>query len=232
MKKINDPKIIVALDYPTIEPVREKLAELDPALCAIKIGKTLFTHYGPSLVSEVIQKGYRVFLDLKFHDIPEQVFGAVKAASELGVWMLTVHVAGGKKMLEAARDAAAQFPVEKRPLIVGVTILTSLENADLKLIGMNENIEVLVPKLALLAQDCGLAGVVSSAQEAALIREKVRPDFLIVTPGIRLEGDSSHDQKRIMTPEKAFQAGADYLVMGRSITGAKNPREILSQLSN
>ncbi len=230
MTTINDPKIIVALDYQNIESVREKLAQLDPALCAIKIGKTLFTHYGPSLVCEIIQHGYRVFLDLKFHDIPDQVFGAVKAAANLGVWMLTLHVTGGKKMLQAAHKALAEFPAVKRPLLLGVTILTSLDDTDLKLMGMNEKIDVLVPKLAVFAQECGLDGVVSSAHEAALIRQQVSPNFLIVTPGIRLEGDLAHDQKRIMTPENAFKAGADYLVIGRSITAAKDPRTVLKSL--
>lgn len=231
MKNRMAPKIIVALDYPTIELMREKLKNLDPSLCAVKIGKTLFTHYGPSVVLELIQLGYRVFLDLKFHDIPEQVFGAVKAAAELGVWMLTVHVLGGKKMLEAAREALREFPVTSRPILLGVTVLTSLEDADLMVMGMMEKIETLVPKLARFAKNCGLDGVVSSAQEAAGIRQAVGKDFLIVTPGIRLAGDSADDQKRVMTPERAFKAGADYLVMGRSIMQAKDPLATLKALT-
>lgn len=225
-----DPKIIVALDYDDIKLVQEKLRQLDAKKCRIKIGKTLFTRYGPSVVQQVIAAGFSVFLDLKFHDIPNQVAGAVKAAADLGVWMLTLHAMGGQDMMMAAKKSIADISPEKRPLLIAVTILTSLNDQDVQRIGFQKNIKELVPDLAKLAEKSGLDGIVCSPLEIESVRQIVSREFLIVTPGIRLASDAHQDQKRVMTPEEAFNAGADYLVIGRSITLATNPNKTLSQI--
>jgi orotidine-5'-phosphate decarboxylase len=222
--------IIVALDYPDKKSGNAFVDKVNPALCALKIGKGMFTRLGPDYVRELIQKGFRVFLDLKFHDIPKTVFDACTAAAELGVWMVNVHVSGGVEMMTAARRAIDAFPAQKRPLLIGVTILTSLDQNDLAFLGMNDAIENTVLKMAQAAKTCGLDGVVCSAQEAALIRKNCGKDFLLVTPGIRLKSDIADDQKRILTPEAAIQSGVDYLVMGRSITGADDPAAVLRGL--
>lgn len=230
MKTNPSSKIIVALDYPDKKSANEFIAKINPQLCALKIGKGLFTKLGPDYVRELIQKEFRVFLDLKFHDIPNTVFDACTAAAELGVWMVNVHISGGMEMMRAARNAIDQFPREKRPLLIGVTVLTSLDENDLKLLGINDSVENTVLHMAQQASECGLDGVVCSAKEASLLRKKLSKDFLLVTPGIRLASDDAGDQKRILTPQAAFAAGADYLVMGRSITQAEDPVKILKEL--
>ena len=228
---IKKPYIIVALDFPDKKSAMGFVDQVNSSLCALKIGKSLFTRLGPDFVRELIQKNFRVFLDLKFHDIPNTVFDACTAAAELGVWMLNVHVSGGVEMMHAARNAIDVFPAEKRPLLIGVTVLTSLDDKDLKLLGMNDTVENTVLRFAQAAKTCGFDGVVCSAQEARLLKERCGKDFLLVTPGIRLESDNSDDQKRIVTPQAAFAAGVDYLVMGRSITHAKDPVAVLQQLN-
>ena len=227
-KKI--PKIIVALDFSDKKSADNFVSHINPDLCALKIGKHLFTQLGPDYVRQLIQKGFFVFLDLKFHDIPNTVFDACTAAAELGVWMMNVHVMGGLEMMRAARRAIDQFPAEKRPLLIGVTLLTSLDEKYLQWLGIQDSIENTVLKMAKSAKECGLDGVVCSAFEAPLLRKKLGKDFLLITPGIRLEEDTHHDQKRVMTPKDAFAVGANYLVMGRSITASQDPIDILRKI--
>src|SRR3990167_7209572 len=196
MNKNIAPKIIVALDYPDKKSADEFIAKINPELCALKIGNGLFTKLGPDYVRELIQKEFRVFLELKFHDIPNTVFDACTAAAALGVWMLNVHISGGMEMMHAARKAIDQFPREKRPLLIGVTILTSLDEKDLQWLRINDSVENTVLRMAQHAKECGLDVVVCSANEAILLRKKLGKDFLLVTPGIRLELDKDEDQKR------------------------------------
>jgi orotidine-5'-phosphate decarboxylase len=215
------PRIIVALDFAETKQATAMLARLHPNLCRIKIGKELFTRGGPALVEQATARGYAVFLDLKFHDIPNTVAQACKATLDLGAWMINVHTMGGRKMLEAARDALAN--AADRPLLIGVTLLTSLGDQDLRDIGISEPLEDQVARLAGLAHQSGLDGVVCSAREARSLRARFGPDFFLVTPGIRPVGTASHDQSRIMSPAEAVHAGADYLVIGRPITQAADP---------
>ena len=228
----NDPRIIVALDYPDKASAMHFVSTVSPDLCRLKVGKGMFTSCGPDFVRELIALGFTVFLDLKFHDIPNTVFDACTAAAKLGVWMLNVHISGGLEMMRAARRAIDAFPVKNRPLLIGVTILTSMDQDDLTSLGIDDSIEDTVLKLATIAKTAGLDGVVCSAQEATTLRKNLGDDFLLVTPGIRLASDNSNDQKRVMTPETALAAGADYLVMGRSITEAISPQEILKKNCN
>ncbi len=224
------PCLIVALDHATEEEALNFLPELDPSLCHVKIGSILFTHYGPSLLHKIMQRGFKLFLDLKFHDIPQTVAGACRAAADLGVWMLNVHVAGGPSMLSAAHDALQGYPANQRPLLIGVTVLTSLNDGDLRIIGYQDNSSDMVMRFAKLAREAGLDGIVCSAQEARILREHLPPDFLLVVPGIRLSTDAQGDQKRVMSPRDALAAGADYLVIGRPITQATHPRQALFQI--
>ena len=223
-----DTRIIVALDLAEPDQAMQLLARLNPSLCRIKIGKELFTRSGPALVEKVTSSGFAVFLDLKFHDIPNTVAKACKAAAELGVWMINVHALGGRKMLEAASDAVANSAT--RPLLVGVTLLTSLDARDLREIGISSTVEEQVVRLASLAQQSGLDGVVCSAWEARSLRARFGPDFCLVTPGIRPAGAMSQDQARTMTPAEALQAGADYLVIGRPVTQASDPLAALQAI--
>lgn len=228
MKK--EPRIIVALDQTSDKAALDFAAQLDPQLCRVKIGNILFTHYGPPLLEALIQRGFSIFLDLKFHDIPQTVAGACRAAATLGVWMINVHISGGREMLIAAHESLQAIPAAQRPLLVGVTVLTSLTQKDLSLIGLCDSLDDIVLRFAKLAQETGLDGVVCSAQEAALLRKQVSKDFLLVTPGIRLTEDEQNDQKRTMAPEAAFKAGADYLVIGRSLTQSKDPQKTLARI--
>ncbi|MEX0737978.1 MAG: orotidine-5'-phosphate decarboxylase [Pseudohongiella sp.] len=221
----DENKIIIALDMASEEEVMALLRLLDPASCRVKVGKELFTRCGPDLVRRIGGMGFDIFLDLKFHDIPHTVNKAVAAAAELGVWMLTLHAAGGADMLRAARAAIAD--AEHRPLLVAVTLLTSLGEDDLVVQGIQRSPLEQVQRLASLAQECDMDGVVCSAAEAADLRKLLRKDFLLVTPGIRPQGDPANDQKRIVTPAAAVQAGSDYLVIGRPITRARAPAERL-----
>ncbi|MCC6301463.1 MAG: orotidine-5'-phosphate decarboxylase [Gammaproteobacteria bacterium] len=214
-------RIIVALDYP--EPARalEMADRLDGALCRVKVGKELFTRAGPGLVEQLNARGLEVFLDLKFHDIPNTVAAACAAAAELGVWMVNVHAQGGRRMLEAARESLVRFT--SRPRLIAVTVLTSLDDAELREIGFQDSAERLVERLAALTAEAGLDGVVCSAREAAVLRGRHGAGFTLVTPGIRPDGGAQDDQRRVMTPAEAIHAGSDYLVIGRPITGAADP---------
>ncbi|MDP1573831.1 MAG: orotidine-5'-phosphate decarboxylase [Coxiellaceae bacterium] len=226
----NDPRVIVALDYPDKASAMHFVSKVSPDLCRLKVGKGMFTYYGPDFVRELTALGFTVFLDLKFHDIPNTVFDACTAAAKLGVWMVNVHISGGIEMMRAARRAIDIPSSKNKPLLIGVTILTSLDQDDLSSLGIDDSLEDTVLRLARIAKTAGLDGVVCSAQEAVLLRKNLGDDFLLITPGIRLSSDDIADQKRVMTPGAAFAAGVDYLVMGRSITEARNPREILLSL--
>ena len=229
MKTANtDPRVIVALDYPEAKPALELAARLDPAACRLKVGKELFTATGPQLVRELVGKGFGVFLDLKFHDIPNTAAAACRAAAELGVWMVNVHASGGSKMMEAAREAVDK--ASHRPLLIGVTVLTSMDAAALREIGVDRSPREQVLHLAGLARQSGLDGVVCSAQEAADLRARLGAGFALVTPGIRPAGAEAGDQSRIMTPGMAIRAGADYLVIGRPITQAADPPAALRSI--
>ena len=209
-------------------------ARLDPAMCAVKVGMELFTVAEAGLVRELVRRGFRVFLDLKFHDIPNTVAQACAAATRLGVWMIDVHAAGGAAMLAAARDAVARTAAEERrprPLLIAITVLTSLDASDLAAIGVGGTPEAQALRLAQLAKANGLDGVVCSAQEAQMLRVACGAAFKLVTPGIRPEGTSAHDQARVMTPQAAIAAGADYLVIGRAITAAADPVQALRDIN-
>jgi orotidine-5'-phosphate decarboxylase len=225
---IDEKCVIVALDFPALDSARQLLDQLDSNRCRIKIGKEMFTRYGPAFVKEVIARGFDVFLDLKFHDIPNTVAKAVTAAADLGVWMVNVHAAGGREMMLAARQAVEQS--DHQPLLIGVTVLTSMSQIDLNEIGVLGKPEDQVLKLALLAQHSGLDGVVCSAAEAGVLRSKFGSEFVLVTPGIRPEGDVVNDQKRVVTPADAIQNGSNFLVIGRPITQAANPKEKLESI--
>jgi orotidine-5'-phosphate decarboxylase len=230
-----DPKIIVALDYAAAQPALEIAARLDPALCRVKVGKELFTAAGPALVETLVARGFGVFLDLKFHDIPNTVASACKAAARLGVWMMNIHASGGSAMMQAAREALAVGNAQaQRPKLIAVTVLTSLAQSDLDAIGMQGNPADVVLRLARMAQSAGLDGVVCSAQEARALRAACGAGFNLVTPGIRLADVSStpaqDDQKRVMTPRAAIDAGADYLVIGRPITQSADPIATLQRI--
>ena len=215
------PRLIVALDVPGAQEALALAARLDPALCRLKVGKELFTRAGPDLIERLTGQGFDVFLDLKFHDIPNTVAAACRAAAELGVWMLNVHAQGGRRMLEAAREAVAASA--RPPLLIAVTVLTSLEQDDLKELGLTLPSEHLALRLARLSQAAGLDGVVCSAREAAALKRALGQDFILVTPGIRPAGAAAGDQRRVMTPRDAVAAGADYLVVGRPVSRAADP---------
>ena len=232
--KTEPPRIVVALDLPDTASALALASRLDPSKCALKVGKELFTAAGPDLVRELARRGFRVFLDLKFHDIPNTVAQACAAAARLGVWMLNVHASGGAAMMAAARDAVGRTAAEAglpRPLLIAVTVLTSLSAGDLAAIGVNASPEEQVLRLARLAQAQGLDGVVCSAREAAALKRALGPAFTLVTPGIRPEGSAANDQARVMTPPQAIAAGADYLVIGRPITAAPDPLAALDAIN-
>lgn len=220
-------RIIVALDFPSSEAAMELAVRLDSKQCRVKVGKELFTLAGPGFVEKLMKQGFDVFLDLKFHDIPNTVAAACRAAANLGVWMINVHAFGGQKMLLAAREALA----DKETRLIAVTLLTSLNQDGLHELGITDTPETIVQRLALLAQDCELDGVVCSAQEAAQLRKVVNQDFCLVTPGIRFLENSSDDQARVTTPEQAIVHGADYLVVGRPITRAPDPLRALQRFN-
>jgi len=226
---MNDPKIIVALDYAEAQQALAFAARLDPALCRFKVGKELFTAAGPALVETLVKRGFGVFLDLKFHDIPNTVASACKAAARLGVWMMNVHASGGRAMMEAAREALVAG--SQRPKLIAVTVLTSMAESDLADIGMQGAPEEAVLRLAQLARESGMDGVVSSAQETRVLRGACGREFCLVTPGIRLADASPDDQKRVTTPRMAIDNGADYLVIGRPITQAADPIAVLHRIN-
>lgn len=218
----NDPRVIVAMDTQGRQEALELAARLRPDLCRLKVGKELFTACGPAIVDDLMGRGFEIFLDLKFHDIPNTVAKACAAAARLGVWMLNVHAQGGRRMLAAAREAATRA-ASKPPLLIAVTVLTSLQREDLAEVGFADEPGVLALKLAALAREEGFDGVVCSAQEATAMKNRFGRNFKLVTPGIRAPGDGADDQRRIMTPAEAAKVGADYVVIGRSITGSDDP---------
>lgn len=215
--------IVVALDYPTPKQAIEMAKQLDPTKCRVKVGKELFTASGPAILEQLHKLDFDVFLDLKFHDIPNTCAGAVAAAAELGVWMVNVHASGGERMMTAAAEAIANK--QHKPLLIAVTVLTSMEQSDLAGIGLDTTPQQQVERLAKLSKQSGMDGVVSSAQEIELIKNICGQDFLTITPGIRPAGSAAGDQRRIMTPQEAVNVGGDYLVIGRPITQADNPKQ-------
>lgn len=221
--------VILALDYTNLTDVEALVEQLDPADCRLKVGKELFTYCGPKVVELLTGKGFEVFLDLKFHDIPNTVAGAVKAAAELGAWMVNVHASGGERMMAAAREALASY--QQRPLLTAVTVLTSMERSDLKAIGLDCEPVAQVQRLAKLTQQCGLDGVVCSAQEVSDLRQLLGDDFALVTPGIRPAMSEQGDQRRIATPAEAMSSGSSYLVIGRPITQSSDPRASLAAIN-
>ena len=227
---MNDPKIIIALDFSAAAPALALAERLQPSLCRLKVGKELFIASGPALLEELMRRGFEVFLDLKFHDIPNTVAQACKAAASLGVWMVNVHASGGRRMMEAAREGLANFA--KPPKLIAVTVLTSMAQADLVELGITATAAEQVLRLAGLAQASGMDGVVCSAQEAALLRKKAGEEFCLVTPGIRPANASVDDQWRVMTPLAALQAGSSYLVIGRPVTKAADPLRALLDISH
>ena len=216
--------LVVALDYPTPQQAIEMAKQLDPLKCRVKVGKELFTASGPVILEQLHKLDFDVFLDLKFHDIPNTCAGAVAAAAELGVWMVNVHASGGERMMSAAAEAVANK--SHKPLLIAVTVLTSMEQLDLAGVGLDINPRQQVERLAKLSKLAGMDGVVSSAQEIELIKNLCGKEFLTVTPGIRPVGSAAGDQRRIMTPEQAVDAGGDYMVIGRPITQADNPQQV------
>ena len=229
-----EPRIIVALDFADTAKASALADRLDPDACALKVGKELFVAAGPEPVRRMIARGFRVFLDLKFHDIPNTVAQACAAATRLGVWMLNVHASGGRAMLVAARESVARAAQERggaRPLLVGVTVLTSLGATDLEEIGIPGGPEAAALRLARLSAACGLDGVVCSAVEAPVLRRALGAPFRLVTPGIRPAGSPTDDQARIVTPEAAIANGADFLVIGRPITQAADPLDALARIN-
>ncbi len=229
---MTDSKIIVALDYPNQSDALALVNQLDPALCKLKVGKELFTSAGPQLIEKLIKLNFDVFLDLKFHDIPNTVAKACKAASQLGVWMLNVHASGGLAMMQAAREAvdSLAYPQDKKPLLIAVTVLTSMDSAALKQVGVEVPLAQHVLNLANLTQQAGLDGVVCSAGEAPMLRSALSADFCLVTPGIRPLNAEADDQSRIVTPSQALLNGSSYLVIGRPITKAVSPLKALQNI--
>jgi orotidine-5'-phosphate decarboxylase len=221
--------IIVALDFPSDQPALALADQLDPEKCRLKVGKELFTCSGPALVRELQQRGFEVFLDLKFHDIPNTAAGAVAAAADLGVWMVNVHASGGEKMMIACRERLERFGAGK-PLLIAVTVLTSMTERDLFGIGINVSAEEYASRLATLTKNCGLDGVVCSAQEAPKLKAEQGAAFQLITPGIRPASTDKGDQQRIMTPAAALKAGSDHLVIGRPITQAADPLAALEAI--
>jgi len=227
--QVKGSRVVVALDYADAAAALSLTQRLDPARCRVKVGKELFTVAGPALVERLVGRGFDVFLDLKYHDIPNTVAAACKSAAGLGVWMINVHASGGRAMMQAAREALAGL--QRPPLLIAVTVLTSLSADDLREVGHVEAPQSLAERLARLAASCGMDGVVCSAQEAPLLRRACGAAFCLVTPGIRLADAAQDDQKRIVTPQTAIANGADYLVIGRPITRAADPLAVLERIN-
>lgn len=223
-------KVIVALDYETKKEAMQLVDQLDPSLCRLKVGKEMFTTLGTEFVKELQRRNFDVFLDLKFHDIPNTVARAVRSAADLGVWMVDMHASGGLRMMEAAKKILEPYGKDA-PILIAITVLTSMEEADLLQIGVNTSPEEHVIRLARLSQRAGLDGVVCSPQEVEILRQRCGNEFKLVTPGIRPEGSQLGDQRRVMTPREAINAGSDYLVIGRPITQAADPVAVLKQIN-
>ncbi len=224
-----EPRVIIALDFPAQARAMELVEQLDPALCRLKVGKEMFTRYGPPFIEALRKQEFDIFLDLKFHDIPNTVAAACDAAADLGVWMMNLHASGGRRMMQAARDRLAQRATP--PLLVAVTILTSLASEDIAEVGYTGEPAENVLRLAQLTHDAGLDGVVCSPREAVEIRRRIGDQFLLVTPGVRPKSAAADDQRRVMTPGEAIAAGSSYLVVGRPITAAADPIDALRQIN-
>lgn len=228
-RSATDSPIVVALDYDNRDKALAFVDQINPQDCRLKVGKEMFTRFGPQLVNDLQSRGFDVFLDLKFHDIPNTAAKAVAAAADLGVWMVNVHASGGARMMQAAREALVPFG-QDAPLLIAVTVLTSMEASDLADIGITLSPAEHAERLARLTQQCGLDGVVCSAQEAVRFKSALGQEFKLVTPGIRPEGSAAGDQRRIMTPQLAQQAGVDYMVIGRPVTQSENPSQTLRDI--
>ena len=224
-------KIIVALDYDNAQSALAFAKQVTPDLCKLKVGKELFTSAGPQLVEQLVDAGFAVFLDLKFHDIPNTVAKACEAAANLGVWMVNVHASGGQAMMQAAREGVDKARINNKPLLTAVTVLTSMDADTLSQVGVQRPLQEQVLALASLAKQSQLDGVVCSAQEASLLREHLGADFCLVTPGIRPASAAKDDQTRIVTPKEAIALGSHYLVIGRPITKATDPIATLSDIN-
>ena len=226
-----DAKVLIALDYANEQDALDFVSKISPADCRLKVGKEMFTYFGPQFVKKLTEKGFDVFLDLKFHDIPNTVAKAVTAAAELGVWMVNVHASGGPEMMSKAKQALEKYG-DDAPLLIAVTILTSMDEAELKRLNVDKTPQEQVMFLANLAKESGLDGVVCSAQEATALKQALGQEFKLVTPGIRPVGAAKGDQKRVMTPKEAIDAGSDYLVIGRPITQATDPQATLIEIND
>lgn len=220
--------LIVALDYPDMDSALLMAKSLDPDYCRVKVGKELYTRCGPAILESLHKLGFEVFLDLKFHDIPNTTSNAVAVAADLGVWMVNVHASGGRKMMEACVSKLSSY--QCKPLLIAVTVLTSMQNDDLLELGVNVSAQEQVNRLASLSKEVGMDGVVCSSHEVTDLKKNLGSEFKLVTPGIRPAFAAVGDQKRIMTPREAVQAGSDYLVVGRPITKAESPMEALSKI--
>ena len=230
MNQLTDPKVVIALDYDNKQQALAFIEQLDPSTCRLKIGKEMFTHFGPEFVQLIVAKGFDVFLDLKFHDIPNTVAKAVKAAADLGVWMVNVHASGGRRMMEAAKAILEPYG-DKAPLLIAVTVLTSMDQSDLTELGINLTPAEQVKRLATLTKLSGLDGVVCSSHEAEELKALLGASFKLITPGIRPAGSDAGDQRRIKTPKQAMDSGSDYLVIGRPITQAADPVAVLNDIN-
>jgi len=222
---VNNPRIIVSLDFSDQKEVMDLIQKIDPDKCRLKVGKELFTCAGPALIKKLINEGYDIFLDLKFHDIPTTVVKACCAAADLGVWMINVHAAGGMQMMSMVREEIEKQ--QHKPLLIAVTVLTSMSDEDLAQVGVNQPVSRQVMNLARLARESNFDGVVCSAHEVKMLRDEFGSEFCLVTPGIRPVGTETNDQHRIMTPAQAIMAGSNYLVIGRPITQAADPLKAL-----
>ncbi|MFR4603768.1 MAG: orotidine-5'-phosphate decarboxylase [Escherichia coli] len=229
-RAVTNSPVVVALDYHNRDAAMAFVDKIDPRDCRLKVGKEMFTLFGPQFVRELQQRGFDIFLDLKFHDIPNTAAHAVAAAADLGVWMVNVHASGGARMMAAAREALVPFGKDA-PLLIAVTVLTSMEASDLVDLGMTLSPADYAERLAALTQKCGLDGVVCSAQEAVRFKQVFGQEFKLVTPGIRPQGSDAGDQRRIMTPEQALAAGVDYMVIGRPVTQSVDPAQTLKAIN-
>lgn len=228
---MNDPKVVVALDFDKIQDALSFVDKIQPTDARLKVGKEMFTYFGPEFVKQLTGKGFDVFLDLKFHDIPNTVAKAVTAAADLGVWMVNVHASGGSQMMTKAKQALDNYGKEA-PLLIAVTVLTSMGQDDLHGLGINKTPAEQVNFLANLTKQSGLDGVVCSAWEAEQLKSDLGKEFKLITPGIRPAGSAQDDQQRIMTPKQAIDVGVDYLVIGRPITKAIDPQLVLQQINS
>ncbi|KTC78321.1 orotidine-5'-phosphate decarboxylase [Legionella brunensis] len=226
---MENPKLIIALDFCKQNEALDLIDKVDPSQCALKIGSEMFTLFGMDFVRGLIQRRFKIFLDLKFHDIPNTVAQACRACAELGVWMINVHAMGGLQMMQSAKEAVSHY-TSNRPLLIAVTVLTSMSSSELPTIGLEPSVDKQVERLAKLAYQAELDGVVCSAFEVPTVKEVCGSSFLTVTPGIRLSENEKDDQVRIMTPEQATELGSDFLVIGRPITRASNPSQVIDKI--